>query len=438
MLLPPLDAAAGIDLRRAVRAGVVILALAFAGGGAWMVLAPLSGAVIAIGFVKLDLNRKTVQHQEGGIVKHILVRDGDRVRQGQSLFVLDDVRVDAQVELLRKQHDGERARAARLEAERAYPAALRFPQGLVARSGEASVSEGLEREGALHRARRRLVEDQTALLERQIAETGEQSDALAAQVKAEDRALELQRDELALNRDLFKQNFVQKTRLMALERGVAEYESRREEHRAELAQSRQRITELQLRIVTLTSNFRQQAADELKDTSARLLDLEERLRPSLDAARRQTIAAPVDGEVVNLQVFTSGSVIGPRDVLAEIIPLEQRLILEAHIRPEDITYVRPGVAADVRLTAYKQRATPLVAGTVTYVAGDRMVEQRSGLPYYIAHVEVLHSSLSEAGNLKLQAGMPAELYIRTDERTAIDYLLAPVTDYVRRAMREPL
>jgi HlyD family type I secretion membrane fusion protein len=438
LLLPPIDPASGVDLRRAARAGMLIVALALLGGGAWLAMAPLSGAVIAPGFVKIDLNRKVVQHQEGGIVKQVLVRDGERVRQGQALVVLGDVRVDAQVELLRKQLDAEHVRAARLEAERAYPAELRLPRALASRAGEPTLGEVLEREQALYRARRKLVQDQIALLERQTKESEEQAEALQAQIRAEDRALALQKEELAVNQDLLKQSFIQKTRVMALERAVAEYESRREEHRAELAQTRQRVTELLLRASSLTSNFRQQAADELKDTTARLFDLEERLRPSEDAARRQVIAAPAEGEVVNLKVFSAGSVIGPREVLAEIVPADQRLIIEAQIRPEDINYVRAGVAADVRLTAYKQRTTPLVEGAVSYVSADRMVEPRSGLGYYVAHIEVKPDRLATDGVNKLRAGMPAEVYIRTDRRTALDYLLAPVTDYLRRAAREPL
>jgi HlyD family type I secretion membrane fusion protein len=439
LFLPELDATSGVDLRAAVRSGLLIVALAFVGGGAWLALAPLSGAIIAPGFVKVDLNRKVVQHQEGGIVKQVLVRDGDRVREGQALIVLDDVRVDAQVELLKKQVDSERVRAARLEAERAYPAAYRLPADLVKRGEEPTLAGVIEREAALYRARRKLVDDQIALLHRQIRETEEQAEALRAQVGAEDRALALQKDELALNRDLLKQNFVQKTRVMALERAVAEYESKREEQRAALALARQRITELELRISSLTSTFRQQAADELKDATARLFDLEERLRPSQDAARRQVIVAPVAGEVVNLQVFSAGAVVGPRDVLAEIVPRAEKLIIEARVRPEDNNYVHSGIAADVRLTAYKQRTTPLVPGVVSYVSGDRLVDPRGSVAYYVAHIEVPNNTAAAASGVnRLQAGMPAEVYIRTDERTALDYLVAPITEYLRRAMREPL
>jgi HlyD family type I secretion membrane fusion protein len=438
VLFPPILTEQGVNLLGVVRAGLLVIAVALVGGGAWLAYAPLSGAVVANGVVKVDLNRKVVQHQEGGIVKEVLVRDGTRVREGQPLIVLQDVRVDAQLELVRKQLDVERVRAARLVLEQAYPAPLQFPQDLMERAKEPALAEVLAREELLHRARRVSLEEQLALYERQIKEVNDEAKALTSKMAAEEKGLQLQREELALNIDLARQNYVQRTRVIALERAVAEYESRREEHRAELARARQKVTDLHLKRLAAASNFRQQASDELKDANAKLLDLEERLRPSQDAARRQVIAAPAAGEVVNLQVSTPGAVIGPREVLAEIVPAEQPLMIEAQVRPEDINHVRVGVPADVRLTAYKQRTTPLVAGTVVYVSADRNTDTRTGQAYYVARVEVPVGALEEAGNLKLQAGMPAELYIRTDERTALDYLLAPITASLRRAVREPL
>jgi HlyD family type I secretion membrane fusion protein len=184
--------------------------------------------------------------------------------------------------------------------------------------------------------------------------------------------------------------------------------------------------------------YAQSAADELKEASARIFDLEERIRPSRDASERQRITAPIAGEVVGLRVFSRGSVIGPREILMEIVPEDKRLIVEARIRPEDINHVRAGAPADVRLTAYQSRTTPLVHGTVLYVSGDRLVEEHTGAPYYVVQVDVPSEALAQAGNLTLQAGMPAEVFIRTDQRTTADYLFAPVTAYLRRAMREPL
>ncbi len=428
----------GGELTGIARAGLGVTLLGTLLVGTWLALAPLSGAVIAPGFVKVDMNRKVVQHQEGGIVKEILVRDGERVREGQTLVVIGDVRLDATLDLLRTQHDGERAKVARLEAERALLPAVKFPPELAARGGESKVAELLQRETALFRARREALDSQIAVLRQQIRQTGDEAKALAGQIAAEERALQSQKEELAVNQQLAKQGFVQKTRLMGLERAVAEYEARWEEHRAELAKTRQRASELELRVLAQRNSYVQSATDELKEASTRLFDLEERLRPSKDASDRQRIAAPIGGEVVGLRVFNPGAVVAPREVLMEIVPEDKTLIVEARIRPEDINHVRAGSPAEVRLTAYQTRTTPLVAGNVNYVSADRMVDTQSGAPYYVVHVDVSAGALVDAGNLRMQAGMPAEVYIRTDSRTAFDYMLAPVTAYLRRGMREPL
>jgi len=426
------------ELTRIARAGFAVMALGVLGMVVWVILAPLSGAIIAPAFVKVDMNRKVVQHQEGGIVKQILVRDGEKVQQGQTLMVIDDVRLDATLDLLRTQHDGERAKAARLEAERAFLPAVTFPQELAARNGEPKVAELLQRETALFRARREALDSQIAVLRKQIRHTEDEAQALTGQIAAEGRALKSQKEELTLNEQLFKQNFVQKTRLMTLERAVADYEARWEEHRAELAKTRQRSSELELRVLAQRNAYVQSATDELKEISTRLFDLEERLRPSKDASDRQRIAAPIAGVVVGQRVFSAGAVVGPREVLMEIVPEDKTLIVEARIRPEDINHVRAGSPAEVRLTVYQIRTTPLVAGSVHYVSADRMVDAQTSAPYYVVHVDVSAGALADAGNLRMQAGMPAEVYIRTDSRTAFDYMFAPVTAYLRRGMREPL
>jgi len=425
-------------LARISRTGLLVVLFGMLVLGTWLVLAPLSGAVIAPGVVKVDMNRKVVQHQEGGIVKRVSVRDGEHVRKGQTLVVLEDVRLDATLDLLRTQRDGERAKAARLEAERALQLQVTFPADLIKRRREPKVAELLRRETALFRARREALDSQVAVLRKQLRYMVEEANALAGQIKAEERALKSQKEELAVNQRLFMQNFVQKTRLMGLERAVANYEARWEEHRAELAKAHQRASELELRVLAQRNSYVQSAADELKGASTRLFDLEERLRPSKDAFDRQHVASPIAGEVVGLRVFSPGSVVGPREVLMEIVPEDKTLIIEAHIRPEDINYVRAGSQADVRLTAYQRRTTPLVPGSVKYVSADRMTDTQSGTPYYMVHINVSPGALADAGNLRMQAGMPAEVYIRTDDRTALDYMFAPVTAYLRRSMREPM
>ena len=425
-------------IRRTLSLGLLVIVAVVSLLGAWAAFATLSGAVIAPGYVKVDLNRKVVQHQEGGIVREIRVRDGEHVSQGQPLVLLDDVRVDANLELLTLQHDAERAKAARLTAEAAFAPRVVFPADLAKREHELKMVEILERERALFRSRREAVESQTAELRKQVREVEDETVALNQELGAEQRALDLQKEELQANEELLRQKYIQKTKVLTLQRAVAEYEARYGEHRADLAKARQRGSELALRILSAQNTYKQTATDELKDSTAKLYDLEERLRPSRDQSQRQTVVAPIAGAVVGLRVFTAGAVVGPRDVLMEIVPDDKVLIVEAHIRPEDINHVQEGSPADVRLTAYKYRTTPLVRGTVTYVSPDRLTDQQTGNSYYVIHVKVPPESLAQAGDLKMQAGMPAEIFVRTDERTTFDYLFAPVTAYLRRSMREPL
>jgi epimerase transport system membrane fusion protein len=423
------------ELKRLVAAGLLIITVGLVGLGGWTAVAPLSGAIVGPGFVKVDLNRKVVQHQEGGIVREIRVRDGDQVKQGQPLVVIDDVRVDATLDMLSIQLIAERAKGARLAAEAALAPKVVFPADILRRENELKVVEILERERALFRSRRDSVDAQVTQLRAQIREAQAEAAALTEQIAAEERAISLQKEELAANEELLRQKYVQKTRVLTLQRAVAEYEVKHGEDRANLSRAKQKAAELELRIVTAQNTYKQQAVDDLKDATGRMFDLEEKLRPSKDAAERQQVVAPIAGEVVGLRVFTAGAVVGPRDVLMEIVPAEKTLIVEARIRPEDINHVQKGSEAEIRLTAYKQRTTPLVKGTVMYVSGDRLVDPQNNAPYYMAQIEVAPGAL---GELKMTAGMPAEVFIRTDSRTALDYLLAPVTAYLRRAMREPV
>jgi len=437
VLLPPLEGDDGVSARRIIRTGLIVIAVAFLGVGGWMAVAPLSGAVIAPGLVKVDTNRKTVQHQEGGIVKSILVRDGDLVKAGQPLIVLDDVRVGAAFDQTRTELDAEMARQARLSAESSFAQHVAFPPELTARVGEARVADLLRKENTLFNVRRSVLDSQVALLRDQIRETQQEITALLEQQKADDNAIRLQKEELAANEELTKEGFVSKTRLLTLQRGVADYEAKKGEALASLAKARERMAELELRILALRNDSMKQAADELKESTTKVFDLQERLRPSKDAAERQLIAAPVSGTVVDLKVTTVGATIGPRDPLLDIVPQNPDLIVEAHIRPEDINYVHSGADADVRLTAFKQRITPVVLGTLIYVSPDRLSDHSSNASYYVAHVKITREALHQAGNLTLQAGMPAEVFVKTAARTPLQYLFDPVTGYVRRAMREP-
>jgi HlyD family type I secretion membrane fusion protein len=424
---------------RLIRAGLLLIAALILGIVVWTGLAPLAGAVIAPGFIKVDMNRKTVQHQEGGTVSEILVRDGSRVKAGQTLLVLRDVRVDSSQDLITTQLDSELAKAARLRAEQLLAPNVTFPRELTERGTEERVAELIARETALFHARINALNEQTSLIGKQVQETAREIEARSRQLAADERAIRLQKDELRANTALLEKGFVSKTRMLTLQRSLSEYEARLGENQADLAQARQRIVELELKAASLRNSFAQEAAGELKQTTAQIFDLQERLRPSVDASVRQNVTAPIAGEVVDLKVTTVGAVIGPRDPILEILPENPDLIIEARIRTEDINYVRNGADADVRLIAFKQRITPVVQGKVVYVSADRLVDKTSPTPtpYYAVHVRVTPEALKKAGDLTLQAGMPAEVFIKSTERTALQYLFDPISAYMRRSMREP-
>lgn len=425
------------EFRRLARQGAAVILCGLLPIGAWLAWAPLSSAVVASAHVKVDLNRRPVQHAEGGIVRDVLVRDGQQVRQGEPLLVLGDVSVDADRNRLDYRVNTERAGIARLQAEQAMARAIVFPDEVVeAAKADQRLAEQIAKERALFDARRDAMVKQVDLLRSQRAKVLQEIDALRAQITQAAESMKFQRNELETNRRLLKDGFISATRVAQLEGSVADYGVKLEERRSELARAEQRIIDTELRISTLESNYRQQASDQLKITAARLSEIEQEQRKSLDASARQVIVAPASGEVIDLKYAAPGAVIAPRETIADIVPADTRLVIEARIRPEDIGRVQAEQPADIRLTSFQYRTTPLVEGKVIYVAADRLIDRATNLPYYTVMVEAVPASLSSAGDLKLSAGMPAEVYIKGEERTPLQYLMEPITQVLHRAARE--
>ena len=404
--------------------GVIVALLS-----AWMTFAPLSGAVVAPAEIKVDLNRKTVQHQEGGIVREIRVRDGQKVHAGEALMVIGDLRGNAELNLLQDELRAEHVRMARATAEAALTE--RFD---VAREDEGATAA---RESALFVARRRTLDEQLAALEAQLRGAQAQVTALQSQINASDESASLSREELAMNQRLVGSGYVQGAHILQLKRAEADYRGKTAESQSNLGLALQRMADLKERIAQIRNQYRQQAVDELKQATAKSQEIEERLRPSLDQVERQVVRSPVDGEVMSMRVSGVGEVISPRAPLLDVVPANARLVVEARIRPQDINHVRKDAAAEVRLTSFDSRTTPLLRGNVTFVSGDRVTTQDGRESYFTAAVEVDAAILGGHPEIRLQPGMPAELYINTGKRSLFQYLLRPVAAFASRAMREP-
>jgi HlyD family secretion protein len=425
------------DARRLTHWGMAVLVCGLLPAAAWMSFAPLSSAVVAQAYVKVDLNRRPVQHAEGGIVREVLVRDGQRVRQGEPLLVLGDVSVDADRNRLDHRVKTERASLARLDAEQTMARAISFPPDLTeTAASDPRLAEQLAKERSLFDARRDALVGQVRLLRSQREKVAEEIVALRAQIAQASDSIKFQKSDLETNRKLLKDGFISATRIAQLEGTVADYGVKIEERRAELARAEQRTVDADLRIRSLESDYRQHASDQLKVTAARLSEIEQERRKSLDASARQVITAPASGEIIDLKYSTPGSVIPPRETIADVVPDDIRLVTDARIRTEDIGRIHRGQAADIRFTAFTYRTTQLVRGKVVYVSADRLIDRATHVPYYSVQVEADPASLARAGDLKLMAGMPAEIYIKGDERTPLQYLVEPVTQVLRRAVRE--
>ena len=425
------------EATRLARTAGMVLVLGLAPVLAWLAFAPLSSAVVASAFVKVDLDRRPVQHAEGGTVREVLVRDGQRVALGQPMLVLGDVSVDADMNRLTYRVAAERASLARLEAEQMLSPTIAWPQDVSqAAAADARVAEQVTKEKSLFAARREALVGQTALLRSQREKVAQEREGLRAQIAQAGESMRHQKAELETNRNLLKDGFISATRISKIEASVADYGVKFEERRSELARTEQRLIDNDLRIKSLEGEYRQQASDQLKVTNSRLSEILQEQRKTSDASKRQVILAPAAGEVMNLKFTSPGAVVSPREPIADIVPTDPRLLVEAHIRPEDVNRVQTGQAAEIRFTAFTYRTTQLVGGKVFYVSPDRLVDRATNQPYYVAMVEADSASLAQGGEMKLQAGMPAEVYIKGEQRTPLQYLVEPVTQVLRRAGRE--
>ena len=420
--------------RRYLWFGLLVMLLLVGGLGSWSVLADLSGAVIAPGKVTVESNRKTVQHLEGGIVSEILVRPGDRVRPGQVLLRLDDTIDRANQKAVMSQLDELMARRARLLAESAGTEKIAFPAAFSPRQQEPELRQVMRGQQTLFRARRDARAGRLALLRQRIARFEHEIAGLKAQRHAEERQIALLARELSGLRELHRKGYARLTRILALEREEARIASTVAGRDAEIARARNGIDEIKLQIIQADQDLRESVALEMRDVEAQMAVLKERLVAASERHKRVDIRASQAGTVLALNVHTVGGVVQPGETILEIVPDGDDLVVEARVPVEDVDRVSAGMASTVRLSALDQQATPELSGRVTWVSADSVLDERTNLPHYLARIRVAGAP-SKAG-VALVPGMPAEVFIKTGDRSPISYFLKPLTDRLARSFRE--
>lgn len=402
----------------------------------WSFLAPLASAAVAPGQIVTDGSRRTVQHLEGGIIREILVKDGDRVRAGQVVVRLDDTQSAASTDLLRAQWDVLRAQNTRLNAEIAEETTLVFPADMLARKNEPRVAEIIANQTALFDARQRAYQGIVAVLRQRAEQLRSEIASYEGLLRSVQEQLGSINGEIKDVQELVDKGYERRPRLLALQRQAAALTGTKDQHLAMIAKARQAITETELQIAQQTNARRNEVATDRRDTQAQLADVEEKLRSAQDVRVRREVTAPVAGVVTNLRFHTIGGVVKPGDPLLDIVAENEALMVEVRIAPTDIDIVEAGQEAEVRLTAFKMRTMPLLTGKVAYVAADVETDAKTGISFYRGRVQIDQEQLKFVPHAKLTAGMPAEVMILAGERTLLQYLVQPLLDSFRRAFRE--
>jgi HlyD family type I secretion membrane fusion protein len=425
----------GPAYRAPIIVGFAVVTGFFAVFGAWAVLAPLKSAVIASGLVKVDGQRKTIQHLEGGIVSEILVREGDRVAAGQVLVRLDNTQSRASLKLLHGGHMAAKALEARLIARRDGLTEIDFPDALK-KADPNEVDPIMAGQVNIFQARNSSLKSEKEILGQRIAQLGEEISGLRGQIKAEDRQIELITEELKGLKKLFEKGLAKRDRMLALQRNAAAIEGNRSMHIADVARAKQKITETQLLIDGLGTKLMKDVVEELRKTQEKIFEVSQRMVALKDTLTRTDIKAPLSGTVMALKVHSARGVIAPGAPLLDIVPDGGRLVVEVQVQPVDIDIVSVNLPAEIRLTAFDTVDSIPVDGVVRFVSADRLIDEQSGADYFLARVEITGDLDKALGSAALSPGMQAEVMIQTGERTPLNYLLAPITKSLARAMRE--
>lgn len=417
--------------------GYMIIFLTFGVLGSWAAVAKLDSAVVAPGTIALQGNRKVVEHLEGGIVQEIAVTEAARVDQGDVLIRLSDIQARSNLTVIQTRLDMAKIIEARLLAERGFKDRLEVPDTLLEHENTPAVKEVLADQQDIFTERRSIMQSRIDILNSRIEQTLEQIKGLEIRRDALERRITNYGAMVTRMRSGEEQGLIQTNILSEREDELIQIESSFGESISEIARARNTIIQTEFEILQVKQEYRQRASDELDDIRPEIAELEQRKNIAQDILERTLIRAPGSGTVQNLKVHTVGSVIQPGNVLMELVPEDENLIINARVAPQDIDNVQAGLETEVRFTAFKSRMTPIMLGSVESVSEDVITpDNPQEPPYYLARITVADTDIPEEIRGRLTAGMPADVIIKMGERTVVNFLVSPLMDAVRKSMIE--
>lgn len=424
------------SIGRIALVGWLIIAAFFGGLGTWAVTAPLNGAVVANAVIKIDGNRKSVQHLDGGIVQELHVREGDRVLAGDLLIVLDETQARAEYDVLTQEYAVLRATEIRLRTELEHGPELVMPPDLKARTDDPYLKSVWNGQLNQFQSRRASLEGQRSVIREKINQLGSQIVGAEAQVKSFTDQINSVHKEATDIAPLVERGLIARPRILQLERTAYGLEGQIGDANANIAKARQAIAEQEQQIAQLDNDRMTDVTKDLRDTQAKLLEVIPKALNAKAVLGRMEIRAPYTGRVVGLTVFSVGGVIQRGDKILDIVPDEDSLTIEAQVGVDDISDVHPDTRAEVHLTAYKQRMVPIIHGDVIQVSADRLTDPKTNAPYYTAFVRIDRDELAAMPNIRLYPGMPATVMIPTVQRTAFEYIVGPLLMSFNQSFRQ--
>lgn len=418
--------------------GLAVVGFMVGGLLVWATTTAISGAVVAQGFVSVESKIKMVQHAEGGIVAELFVKEGDIVTGGDLVLRLDATDLRANHAIVAANLNDLYGQRARLQAERDGADKVRFPEALVqAAATDEVTAKVIASQTAAFEARRANKQGQIHVLRQKIAQITQEINGLKSQQEARAKQLEIAIADLEIIKPLLDSGNTTRQRVMTLEREVASVTGDVGKIQSDIARTRAAAEEAELQILQLEKEFQEKVSRDLQDVQTKIPELEEKRQALAAKLKLVEIRAPASGMVMNLSVFTVGGVVTPAREIMQIVPQGDQLIVEARIAPQDLDQVKIGQDAFVRVSAFEQRNTPVLNGTVVMVSGAQIVDPQSRTTYVNVNVEIpKHEVAKLRRDQKLRPGLPAEAFIRTSERTVLDYLTKPLWDQIMRAWRE--
>jgi HlyD family secretion protein len=429
-------ASATPSVRKVMRAALLLLFLGFGGLLGWAAITPVERAVVARGALVAEGLRKTIMLQEPGILQFLAVREGDRVQAGQLLFRLDPATADAAAAQARAALLAQQVRIARLAAEQQDQRSFVAPGAVImAAQNDPALAAIVQAEGRLFGARWQNFDGSISVQQRRIQVIREQLQAATSQRGSAERRLASIRADLAGLRPLAQQGFARVRELREMERLEAQVSGDLGSYNAQEAQYRQAIAQAELEMAAFRLQRSQDIAKELQEAQQAMVDAEQRVLAAESVRARREVVAPEAGVVTNLRFFTPGSSITDGQPVLELLPIEDRLIFEIKASPNDVEQLSVGKRVNVRLLALRMRTTPLLHGHLTYVAADQALDPQN-VPFFLARGEIDPNETQRIPGLVLNAGMPVEVYVLGETRSALSYLVAPIRDSMRRALRD--